>query len=100
MAHDMVVALGRATSDGRALFGHNANGRPGPGAALVWLPWRTFAAGEAVVLRQLTLPQPRQTYGVLAGRCGGWGYDHGVNERGVAAGWTTIHTRLENAAPG
>jgi secernin len=99
MAHDMLVALGRATEDGRALFGHNCNGHGGC-AMLERLPQRTFAPGETVPVPHLQVPQVRQTHAVLAGRSTGWGHDHGVNEKGVAAGWTATHTQLENARPG
>jgi dipeptidase len=100
MACDMVVALGRATADGRALFGHNS-GRPAE--AWHWLerrPGRSFAPGEKVRTQTLEVPQLRQTHTVLGSQSPGiWGYDHGVNVHGVAIGVTALRTRLDGAAP-
>jgi secernin len=101
MGSDMVVALARATADGRMLFGHNSNRPPAEGHALVREPGRAFAPGESVSAGAATLPQVRQTYTVLGcRRAGQWGYAHGVNEHGVAAGVTAIRTRLSGGAAG
>jgi dipeptidase len=100
MASDMVVALARATADGFTLFGHNSNAPRGQAASLVVTPAREHAPGEMVQAGELRLPQARHTWAVLAGRTGpAWGYVHGVNEKGVCAGCTLIHTRLECDGP-
>jgi hypothetical protein len=101
MASDMLVALARATVDGHTLFGHN-NARPAAEPqALVLTPGRAFAPGEKVRAAHVELPQARQTWAVLGGRSGAeWGYRHGVNEKGVAAGFTAIHTRPGPLAEG
>jgi dipeptidase len=97
----MVVALARATADGRTLFGHSSRRPPGEGQSLVRLAGRGFAPGEAVRATHLDLPQVRQTHTVLAGRAGAeWGFRHGVNDQGVVAGVAAIDTRLENHEPG
>jgi hypothetical protein len=101
MASDMMVALARATLDGHTFFGHNSNRLRGEGPSLVRAPARAFAPGEMVQLPWAHLPQPRHTWAVLAGRAAAdWGYQHGVNEKGVAVGYTPIRTRLEAEAPG
>jgi secernin len=101
MASDMVVALARATAEGQTLFGHNCNLPAGEGLALVRQPGRSFAPGETVGLAGAVLPQVRRTCTVLAcRRAGQWGYDHGVNEHGVAVGVTAIRTRLAGERPG
>src|SRR5271166_2901644 len=101
MASDMVVALARATADGRTLFGHNSNGLAREGHALVRVEGRAFAAGETLSTGRLTLPQARHTCTVVAGhRAGQWGYCHGVNEHGVAVGVTAVRTRLSAAGAG
>jgi secernin len=95
MASDMVVALGRSTVDGNALFGHNCNLPRGETPALVRAAGRDHAAGETVRVAGLVIPQARRTHSVLATRAGrDWGYRHGVNDRGVAVGCTPIWTRL------
>jgi secernin len=101
MANDMVVALARATLDGHTLFGHNSNRPRGEAPALVRTPGRDHAPGEMVRAAHIEVTQARHTFGVLAGRAGSaWGYQHGVNEKGVAVGWTPIRTRLLNDSPG
>src|SRR5205807_8816298 len=50
---------------------------------------------------ELDLAEARRTWTVLASQPGhAWGYTHGVNEKGVAAGSTPIDTRLECDGPG
>jgi hypothetical protein len=101
MAGDMVVALGRATADGSTLFGHNCTSGGANPLRLVRNPGRTHAAGEVVRTTFLDVPQPRQTCAVLGARPeGAWGYAHGVNEHGVAAGCTRLRTRVCLDGPG
>lgn len=101
MGNDMVVALPRATADGATLFGHNCNRPAAEPQALERVPGRHFAAGESIRTAHLNLPQARHTATVLAVRSGSrWGYAHGVNEHGVAAGTTTVRTRMPHDRPG
>jgi hypothetical protein len=101
MASDMVVALAGATTEGQTLFGHNSNRPAGEVPELVREPGRAFAPGEAVVTAALRVPQVRQTASVLASRAlGAWGYQHGVNQHGVAVGLTRFHTRLTGEPAG
>jgi secernin len=101
MGSDMVVALGRATVDGHTLFGHNNNRPHGEGQSLARVPGRGFAPGESVRATHVDVPQVRQTFTALGCRSGAeWGYQHGVNEKGVAVGVTAIRTRLANEGPG
>lgn len=101
MGGDMVAALGRATVDGHALFGHNSTQAPGACQALRLVPGRPFAFGEKVRATLLELPQARQTYTVLGGQAHGrWGYQHGVNGQGVAVGRAALRTRLPSPGPG
>jgi hypothetical protein len=101
MASDIVVALGRATAEGHMLFGYNSNRAAGEGPGLMCVGGRAFAPGEAVCARHVQLPQVRQTYSVLAAVAPGHaGYTHGVNDHGVAAGVTSVHTRLGGSATG
>src|SRR5439155_5354497 len=64
-------------------------------------PGGSHAPDERVRATFIELPQARRTHAVLGGRPGGsWGYCHGVNEHGVAAGCTRLRTRLRLDAPG
>src|SRR5947209_15014699 len=100
MGCDMVVALARATLDGHVLFGHNNNRPAGEGQSLRRVPGRHFALGAVPRATHLPIPQARQTATVLACPAAGqWGYRQGVNEHGVAAGVTPIHTKLGANGP-
>lgn len=101
MASDMVVALAATTVDGQTLFGHNYNGPGDRTLKLVRSQGQKFTAGEAVKLGRLEFLQVRRTASVLAGREeGAWGYEHGVNEHGVAIGCAHVPMRLQGEANG
>jgi secernin len=101
MGGDLVVALGRATVDGHTLFGQNSEQPTRAGACLQIIRGRSFALGETVQTSSVELPQARQTWTVLGSRPhGAWGFQHGVNEHGVAAGRVPLRTRVADAAPG
>jgi dipeptidase len=93
MGCDMVVALGRATADGQTLFGHNSD-RPLPHNQLLRrVPGREFAAGEKTQAQFRDVWQVRQTWTVVGCQPHGWwGYCHGANEHGVAAGSAVLRT--------
>jgi dipeptidase len=101
MASDMVVALARATLDGATLFGHNSNRPRGEATSLVLTGRHESSPGENVRVGDIQVSQARHTWAVLAGRpAQAWGYTHGVNEKGVAAGCTSIDTQLDDGEPG
>jgi secernin len=53
------------------------------------------------MVRDLELPQTRHRFTVLGNRAAGaWGYQQGVNEHGVAAGATSVFSRVECDRPG
>jgi secernin len=109
MASDMLVALCGATSDGLTLFAHNNNRPRGETAALSLLPGRDHAPGETAHASRHGVPEVRHTFAALVGHvrpapdaegtpqtcpapeefC-----FHGVNEKGVVIGCTTIATRI------
>jgi hypothetical protein len=101
MGCDLVVAVGPATVDGHTLFGQNVTGRGDESVALCREPGRDFVPGEKIQTQHVELPQARQTYTVLAGRSPrNWGYHHGLNEQGVAAGCAGLQNKLRPAKPG
>ncbi|HEV3259376.1 MAG TPA: carcinine hydrolase/isopenicillin-N N-acyltransferase family protein [Gemmataceae bacterium] len=101
MGGDLVVALGRATVDGITLFGQNSDQPARQCQVLRRTPGRAFAADEKVRTQFLELPQARQTWTVLGGQPEGrWGYTHGVNEHGLAAGCASLRGRLGCQRPG
>jgi hypothetical protein len=99
MGCDMVAALGRATVDGHTLFGHNSGRPAGRGQSLRLIRGRPFEIGQTVRTQHLELPQARQTYTTLGSQNPGTlGYEHGVNEQGVAIGRTPLRTRFPGGA--
>lgn len=100
MGCDIIVALGRATVGGYTLFGQNSSGRARVSHPLILTPGREFAPGEKVHADFLEIPQARQTHTVLASQpAGRWGYLHGVNDVGFAAGCTAFPNKLHSKAP-
>jgi secernin len=99
MGGDMVAAVGSATTDGMTLFGHNALSVAT--LHLVHQPSRLYAPGEQLRVTFVSLPQVRETFTTLGARPeGAWGYAHGVNCYGVAAGCTRLRTTLRLDEPG
>jgi hypothetical protein len=101
MGGDMLTALGRAAVDGQTLFGHSAAGRPDEPVRLRHAPGGAHAPDERVRATLIDLPQARRTYAVLGGQpADSWGYCHGLNVHGVAAGCTRLSSRLRLDAAG
>src|SRR5262245_11796302 len=101
MGGDMVAALGRATVDGHTLFGHNCR-RPGGDVLLLHRSiGRDHAPEEKLETSGGIVPQARQTFTAVGVQSTGrWGYHHGVNVWGVAAGCTMLRTRLACGSAG
>ena len=100
MGCDMLVVPGRDTVDGRTIFGHNC-GRPVGEIQVLRRVRRVPSPGEKTGELRIPLPQICQTFTVLASQpAGTWGYNQGVNEHGVAAGWSLIQTKLTSHGPG
>ncbi len=100
MGGDMMAALGRAAVAGHTLLGHNAVGQAETPCRLQRTPGGMHAADEKVRATHIELAQARRTHAVLGTRSTGWGYCHGLNEHGVAAGCTRLRTRLRLDSPG
>lgn len=91
---DSLVALGEATVDGSTLFAKNSDRPPSEPQRLEWHPASAPSAGTT---RTTYIEvDGRATVGVLASRPHWmWGFEHGVNEAGVACGNETIYTTLD-----
>jgi dipeptidase len=91
---DTLVATATATTDRSVIFAKNSDRLPDECQHLRVYPSRDWERGVAVRCQYVTLPQVRHTYRVLGSQPFWlWGFEHGVNERGVAIGneaiWTT-----------
>jgi dipeptidase len=91
---DTLVATATATADRSVIFAKNSDRLPDECQYLRAYPSRDWERGAAVRCQYVTLPQVRHTHRVLGSQPFWlWGFEHGVNERGVAIGneaiWTT-----------
>jgi secernin len=101
MAGDTAVALGDATVEGHTLFAHNSDQQPQDAQVLQRVPGRAHELGEKITAQFIELPQARHTLTVLGSQPAGlWGYTHGVNEHGLAAGCTRLKSKLALDRPG
>jgi secernin len=92
---DLLCALPPATG-GVALFAKNSDRPPTESQPLEWRPARRETDPVRTTYLEVP-PAPRgEVLGVLGSRPAWmWGYEHGVNEAGVAAGNATIFTTLD-----
>ncbi len=92
---DTFVAMPPVTADGSIIFGKNSDREPNEAQALEYHPARVYSAGEKLRCTYLTIPQVRQTYGILIGRpFWMWGAEMGANEKGVVIGNEAVWTRM------
>lgn len=90
---DTMVAFTGPADARRAIFAKNSD-RPGLECQpLTRVPAATHSPGAALQCQYLTIPQVPSTLGVLGSRPYWlWGFEHGVNEAGVAIGNEAIYT--------
>jgi dipeptidase len=91
---DTMVATATGTADRSVIFAKNSDRLAEECQHLRIYPSRDWQRGERVRCQYVTLPQVRHTYRVLGSQPFWlWGFEHGLNERGVAIGneaiWTT-----------
>ncbi len=86
-ACDTWVALSNSTRDGSIIMGKNSD-RPSPEAQpLVYYSHKKHREGEKVKCTHMEIPQIKETYAHIGSKI--WwtfGYEHGLNEWGVAIG--------------
>jgi dipeptidase len=101
IACDSLVALGGATRDGRVHFAKNSDRPELEAQPLLQSPRRRHTAGSALRCTYIEIPQVDETAALIGSRpwwC--WGFEHGLNEHGVAIGNHTIFTRDQPAGKG
>jgi secernin len=91
---DTMVALPGRTVSGATIFAKNSD-RPGLECQPLFQALRqSHAAGEPVRCQYLEIPQVEQTWGLIGSRPAWlWGFEHGINECGVAIGNEAIVTK-------
>lgn len=91
---DTMVALAPATATATTLFAKNSDRPPGECQPLTLVERARHPPGASVRCQYVEIPQVRQTARVLGSRpIWLWGFEHGVNEFGVAIGNETIFAR-------
>jgi len=91
---DTMVATATATADHSVIFAKNSDRLPDECQHLRVYPSGDWPGDATVRCQYVAVPQARHTYRVLGSQPFWlWGFEHGVNERGVAIGneaiWTT-----------
>lgn len=91
---DTLVATATSTADRSVVFAKNSDRLADECQHLRIYPSRDWEKGATVRCQYVTLPQARHTYRVLGSQPFWlWGFEHGVNERGVAIGNEAIWTK-------
>ncbi|MBX3025475.1 C69 family dipeptidase [bacterium] len=101
VACDSLVALGAATADGAVLFAKNSDRPAAEPQPLLQRPARRHPPGARLRCTYIEIPQVAATARLIGSRpywC--WGFEHGLNEHGVAIGNHTVFTRDPLGAPG
>ncbi len=90
---DTLVVQAPAARRGQSIFAKNSDRPPGECQPLVAVERAVHAAAARVRCQYLDVPQVRETHRVLGSSpVWLWGFEHGLNEHGVAIGNETIFT--------
>jgi secernin len=101
VACDSLVALGKATADGSVLFAKNSDRPADECQPLILVPRMKHPPGSRLRCQYLEIPQVAETARMMASQPFWlWGFEHGLNEHGVAIGNHTVFTRDHPAATG
>jgi len=94
IACDSFVALPARTVSGNTIFAKNSDRPAGECQPLKQIAAADWPAGDRVRCQYIEIDQVPHTYAVLgAAPYWLWGFEHGLNERGVAVGNHTIFTK-------
>jgi len=94
VACDSLVALGGATADGAVLFAKNSDRPAHECQPLVQLAAQRHAPGTRLRCQYVEIAQTGETARVIGSRPYWlWGFEHGLNEHGVAIGNHTVFSR-------
>jgi secernin len=98
---DTLVATSSATADGSVIFAKNSDRLPDECQHLRVYPARDWEHGALLRCQYLSIPQAPHTYRVLGSQPFWlWGFEHGVNEHGVAIGNEAIWTKAPRQTTG
>lgn len=91
---DTAVALGDITVDGGVLLAKNSDRSSHEAQRLIGVPAATCAPGARLRCQYITIPQVAHTAALIGSQPYWlWGFEHGMNEHGIAIGNEAIFTR-------
>ena len=91
---DSLVAVGSQTAAGATLYAKNSDRKAGECQPFLHFPEAWFPAGATVRCTHIEIPQVAETYRVMGHSPWWlWGFEHGVNEHGVAIGNHTVFSK-------
>jgi dipeptidase len=94
LACDSLVALGSATGDGAVLFAKNSDRPAAECQPLVQRPAERHPPGARLRCQYIEVPQVAETARLIGSQPFWlWGFEHGLNEHGVAIGNHTVFSR-------
>lgn len=94
VACDSLVALGNATADGSVLFAKNSDRPADECQPLIQIARQRHGAGARLRCQYIDIPQVEETAAVIGSQPFWlWGFEHGLNEHGVAIGNHTVFTK-------
>jgi secernin len=94
LACDSLVALGNATGDGSVLFAKNSDRPAEECQVLVQVARQRHARGSRLRCQYIDIPQAEETAAIIGSQPFWlWGFEHGLNEHGVAIGNHTVFTK-------
>ena len=95
VACDSLVALSNSTADGRVLFAKNSDRDPPTECQrLIQNPRQRHAAGTKLRCQYIEIDQVAETARLIGSQPYWlWGFEHGLNEHGVAIGNHTVFTK-------
>lgn len=92
---DTMIALGGLTQSGRVTFAKNSDREPNEAQYLTQVAAADHAPGSMVRCTYVEIPQVSHTYAVIGSRPWWiWGFEHGLNEKGVVIGNEAVWSRL------
>jgi len=98
---DTLVATATGTADRSVIFAKNSDRLPDECQHLRVYAARDWESGATLRCQYLTVPQARHTHRVLGSQPFWlWGFEHGVNERGVVIGNEAIWTKAQRQEVG
>ncbi|CAM5761433.1 hypothetical protein LMIY3S_00137 [Labrys miyagiensis] len=92
---DTMIVLANLTASGRTTLAKNSDREPNEAQYLTQVPAADHAQGSRISCTYVDIPQVAHTYAVIGSRPWWmWGFEHGVNEKGVAIGNEAVWSRL------